>query len=137
MAKKKKFAVYARSKEAALHGFDTSRGHRDFGKTSVLYVSDPSEAKEIDQTYGKKGTMDLYVHEDDQYERALNAETWDVKDGQVKTLHHYTFGSTSYYADAWEAFEKRRKARLLKLEKEEKKEDKEEKADEEEKVKDA
>lgn len=111
MPKKKKFMVVARSKKAALDGLDTSRGHRDFTKTSAMYVSDPSEAKEIDEKYGKKGTMDAYVVEDPQYERALNGESWDIKDGKVKTIHNYTFGSSRSYADAWEAFERRRNSR--------------------------
>lgn len=106
--KKKKYMVVARSKKAALDGLDTSRGHRDFTQNSVMYVSDTSEAKEIDQKYGKSGTMDAYVVEDHQYERALNGESWDVKGNNVKVLHSYHFGSSQSYADAWEAFERRR-----------------------------
>lgn len=93
--KKKKFAVYPREKEITLNGFDTSRGHRNFSGKTMLYVSEPSEAKEIDQKFGKNGTGELLVAEDEQYARALNGEHWDItstlKGDNVKLLHNYTF----------------------------------------------
>lgn len=84
MAKKKKFAVIPRTKEAVLDGLKTGKGHRDFNGKSIMYISDPAEAREIEADYGQKGTGDVYVAEDAQYTRAMN------NDG-VDSVHNYTF----------------------------------------------
>lgn len=95
MPKKKKFLVIPREGNAVLNGIHTSRGHRKFNGKTYMHISDPSEAREIDQKYGKTGTQDVYVAEDEQYARALNGEKWEVKSSlrgdNVKLLHNYTF----------------------------------------------
>jgi hypothetical protein len=93
---KKKFMVVPREKLISLSGLDTTRGHRNFGKKNkVMYVSEPSEAAEIDARYGLKGgTGDVMVFEDDRYSKALKAEHWDINknNGEPVYLHHYIFG---------------------------------------------
>jgi hypothetical protein len=96
MAKKKKYMVMARDKMTALTGITTKRGgHRNFGeKSTAMWIGDKAEADEIEQTYGNKGTGDVFVVEDEKYSHALNAEQWDMKfgkdGGQLHTIHHYT-----------------------------------------------
>lgn len=87
--KKKAYLVMARTQGRALNGFETGKGHRKFKKRSGLYVSDPVEAAEIEQRYGKKGDHSLTVVEDDRAEWHLNSDR--STDGH-NTLHHYTFG---------------------------------------------
>ncbi len=93
--KKKKFVVIPREGGAVLNGIQTSRGHRQFNGKTYMHISDPSEAREIDQKYGKTGTQDVYIAEDEQYARALNGEKWEIKSSlkgdNVKLLHNYTF----------------------------------------------
>ena len=108
--KKKKFAVYARTKRIVRDGLQTGKGHRQFRvNKSLMNINDPAEAKEIEDRYGMKGSQDVYVVEDERYANAVNGEQWDVKGSQVSTVHHYTFGTSPRYANAWDAFEKRRK----------------------------
>lgn len=95
MPKKKKFIVIPREGGAVLNGIRTSRGHRKFNGKTYMHISEPSEAREIEQKYGKHGTQDVYVAEDEQYARALNGERWEVQSNlrgdNVKLLHNYTF----------------------------------------------
>jgi hypothetical protein len=101
--KKKKFLVIPREGSAVLNGIQTSRGHRKFNGKTYMHISDPSEAREIDQKYGKTGTQDVYVAEDEQYSRALNGEKWEIQSSlrgdNVKLLHNYTFSGvdTSHF----------------------------------------
>lgn len=106
---KKKFAVYPRTKEIVRTGLQTGRGQRDFNyNKSLMNISDAGEAKEIEEKYGAKGSQDVHVIEDEKYSHAVNGEQWDVRGSDVKTVHHYTFGASPKYANAWEEFEARR-----------------------------
>lgn len=94
--KKKTHRIYARDKDVVLDGLQTSKGRIEFGAKTAVYV-DADTAKEVDERYGLKSANDsVMVAKDDQYERALNGEKWDVvrdsKRGDwVKTLHKYRF----------------------------------------------
>jgi hypothetical protein len=85
---------------------DVGRGKRktwrqNGGKAEAFYVSDESEARDIDAKYGTKGTQQVWVKEHGNmgWERSYR------EDG----VHSYFKGASKTYADAWEAFEKRRK----------------------------
>ena len=97
MPKKKRFMVIPREKGAARHGIRTTRGHRKFNqKTGVMYLSEKSEAEEVEARYGLKGSRDVFVYEDDKYATALEAGQWEMKRNQkggddLKLIHHYTF----------------------------------------------
>ncbi len=115
MAKKKKFMVVAREGSAVLKGLETGKGHKSFNGKSFLYVDDAGEAAEIEQKYGKKGTQDVYVARDEQLERALNGEQWEVKSSlagdHVKVAHNYFFGPqrSKAAADFWKRYERKKK----------------------------
>jgi hypothetical protein len=106
LSKAKRYLVLGRTQKIVESGIQTGKGHRRFRRRSGFYVSDPAEAREIEQKYGKKGTKDVNVVEDDRAAWHINADR--STDGNHAT-HHYTFGPTASYAAAWEAFEKRRK----------------------------
>ena len=77
-----------------------------FGGKSSIQVYDEVAARDIAQAHGKKNVL---VAEDDRH-------AWHLKhdkqtDGYKVGIHHYTFGPSAKYAEAWEAFEKRRKAK--------------------------
>ena len=117
MTRKKKFIVLPRQGGAVLDGIQTSRGHRHFNGKTYLHVSDPSEAAEIEQRYGRKGTQAVYVAEDEQYARALNGERWEVKSSlqgdNVKLLHNYTFGPMSSPAAEkfWKRYQRKKRGK--------------------------
>lgn len=93
--KKRKYIVIPRQKSAVLNGLETERGKRSFKGKSYLHVDDPGEARDIDLKYGKTGTQEVYVAEDEQYARALDGERWEVKSNlketNVTTLHNWQF----------------------------------------------
>jgi hypothetical protein len=95
MTKKRKFIVMPREKNVVLDGITTERAHREFNGKTYLHVDDPGEARDIDLKYGKQGTQEVFVAEDEQYARALDGEKWDVtstlKGTNVKLLHNYRF----------------------------------------------
>ena len=96
MSKKKTHRIYARDRNAVLDGLKTSKGTVNFGTKTAVYV-DEATAKEVDERYGLKSMDDsVMVVKDEQYDRALNGEKWDlVRDSKrgdwVKTLHKYKF----------------------------------------------
>lgn len=96
MANKKTHRVYARDQKAQLDGLETSRGKINFGTKTAVYV-DKETAEEVDARYGMKSFDEsVIVAKDEQYERALNGEKWDIipdkKNGDwVKTLHKWQF----------------------------------------------
>jgi hypothetical protein len=64
--KKKRFMVMKRTKDPI--EIDVGRGRRKFwkdigGKSDMLYVDSESEARDIDALYGRKGTGEVWVHE--------------------------------------------------------------------------
>lgn len=90
MAKKKKYIILARNKKTATNGLTTGKGHRSFGRYSALWISDEAEAREIEHQYGMKGTKDVSVTIDQQYEWSVNNEGSDGTKMSGNT-HHYTF----------------------------------------------
>jgi len=110
MAKKKSFLVMGRNTDIASKGLMTGKGHLKFkaGKNS-MHIGDEALAQEVDAIHGKKGTGDVWVHEDPQSEPFLR------DDGAIgRGVHKYFWGSTSRFSKAWEAFEARRKDKVKK-----------------------
>lgn len=87
--RKKKYIVLARNKKIATQGLVTGKGHRSFGNYSALWISDPAEAREIDHQYGMKGTKDVAVTTDQQYEWSVNNDGGNGT--KMDNIHHYTF----------------------------------------------
>lgn len=69
-----------------------------FGANGVAYTDDDGLAKEIKETYGRKGTGDVVV-----------TNFKDKEEG-----HRYSFGSTRRFSNAWARFEARRTDRKSK-----------------------
>ena len=69
-----------------------------FGSDDTFILDDEGLARELDQTYGRKGTQKVAITAYD--------DTTTREPG-----HKYTFGPTARFAEAWDAFEKRRKRR--------------------------
>lgn len=94
MAKRKTHRIYARDQKAVLDGLKTSKGTVDFGTQTAVYV-DESTAKEVEERYGRKGEDSVFVAKDEQYDRALEGEGWqiqyDKRGDWVKTIHKYRF----------------------------------------------
>jgi hypothetical protein len=87
--RKKKFMVVPRTPKAREEGITTSRGKRQFNR-GAFFVSEPSEAEEIDARYGLKGKKgDVWVHEDPVYEWSLHHDM-SVK-GHNILIHRNTF----------------------------------------------
>lgn len=86
--RKKKYIVLARNKKTSLKGITTGKGHRSFGNYSALWISDPSEAAEIENQYGMKGSKDVSVTTDQQYEWSLNNDGGNGT--KLGNVHHYT-----------------------------------------------
>lgn len=97
MAKKKKFMVIARNKKIQETGVTTGKGHRTFGEKSVMWISDPAEAREIETQYSKK---DIAVTTDQQYEWSLNNDNQNGT--KLNNIHKYTFqGVDTSYFKVW------------------------------------
>lgn len=87
--RKKKYIVLARNPRIQQQGLETGRGHRSFGTKSAMWISDPAEAREIEHQYGMKGTKQVAVTTDQQYEWSVNN---DGSNGtRMDNIHHYTF----------------------------------------------
>lgn len=86
MAKKRKFQVMKRvTRNTELDPL--------FGKSNSFLVSDPAKAKDIEAKYGKSGTHDVHVMEDER------TPHWQGTEGG---LHHWTFGYSRRYAANYE-----------------------------------
>jgi len=111
MAKKKKFIVLARSGKIQTQGLVTGRGHRSFGEKSAMWISDEAEAREIEYQYGIKGSKDVAVTTDQQYEWSLNNEGGNGT--KMNNTHNYTFGPQTSKAaeDFWKRYEKKKAER--------------------------
>lgn len=96
MAKKRKFMVIARNQKTQQKGIVTGKGHRTFGEKSVLWISDPAEAREIETGYSKR---DVAVTTDQQYEWSLNNENGDGT--KLNNIHNYTFGQLKEVKWVW------------------------------------
>jgi hypothetical protein len=114
MAKKKKFIVLARNKKISQSGIMTGKGRRSFGDYSALWVSDPAEAREIEHEYGMKGSKDVAVTTDQQYEWSVNNDGGNGT--RMDNTHNYTFGPMTSKAaeEFWARYEKKKKAKLKK-----------------------
>jgi len=89
---KRKFMVMKRSKDPV--NINTGRGRRktwreNGGKADFFYVSSESEAKEIDEVYGNKGTQEVWVKEHGQ---AGHDATYKMDSGKYSSIHNYFFG---------------------------------------------
>ena len=112
--KKKKYIVLARNPKIQTKGLTTGRGHRIFGEKSAMWISDPAEAQEIDTQYGMKGSKDVAVTTDQQYEWSVNNEGGNGT--KMNNTHHYTFGpmTSEAAAEFWQRYEEKKKAKLSK-----------------------
>lgn len=108
MAKNKRYIVVPRSESVMLNGIQTGKRKINFGKQTAKWVSDPEEAREIDQQYGLKGSGDVWVHQDENLE--WHEDNGGHTDGRNKGTHHFTFGpQTSKAAEEfWERYEKKK-----------------------------
>lgn len=94
---KKKFMVIARNKRIQETGVTTGKGHRTFGEKSVMWISDPAEAREIETQYSKR---DIAVTTDQQYEWSLNNDNQNGT--KLNNTHKYTFqGVDTSYFKVW------------------------------------
>jgi hypothetical protein len=89
MPPKKKYIVLARNGKIQKKGLMTGKGHRVFGQKSALWISDPAEAREIETQYGMKGSKDVAVTTDQQYEWSLNNDGGNGT--KMDNIHHYVF----------------------------------------------
>lgn len=89
MAKKKKYIVLARNKAIAEKGLKTGKGHREFYNGSAMWISDPAEAREIENEYGMKGKRQVAVTTDQQYEWSVNNDGGNGT--KMDNIHNYTF----------------------------------------------
>lgn len=89
MAKKKKYIVLARNGRIQTKGLTTGKGHRTFGEKSAMWISDPAEAREIETQYGMKGSKEVAVTTDQQYEWSVNNEGGNGT--KLNNVHNYTF----------------------------------------------
>jgi hypothetical protein len=87
--KKKKFIVLPRNGTIFEKGLTTSRGHRKFKKPGAMWITDESEAREIEHEYGMKGKRQVAVTTDQQYEWSANNEGGDGR--RMDNIHNYTF----------------------------------------------
>lgn len=109
MPKKKRFIVVPRTQNAMLDGISTSKGKVNFKAKGPTYV-DESVAGEIDNQHGLKGSGDVWVEQDERLEWHEHHDK--NTDGRNRTgIHHYTFGQSDKYSEAWEEFMARRKLR--------------------------
>lgn len=105
--KPRRYIVVPRTVKAQQAGLQTSKGRIGFNGKSSIYVDDAALASEIDTHQGEHGSNDVWVCQDEKLE-------WHERqdgntDGNNVTVHHYTFGASRRYSDAWDEFEKRRK----------------------------
>lgn len=100
----KRHLVLARNTRINEQGLTTGAGHRKFkpGK-SAMYIKDPAEAREIEQHYGKHGTNDVLVFDDDKVARHVKNDNGEI--------HNYHFGAMTSPAalEFWERYEQKKK----------------------------
>ena len=87
--KKKRYIVVPRTTEAQKKGIQTGKGRLTFGQKTAQWVDDPAVASEIDKQYGRHGSMDVWVAQDENLE--WHAKHDDMTDGKNAGIHHYTF----------------------------------------------
>lgn len=97
MAKKRKYIVLARNPKIQQQGLTTGKGHRSFGSKSAMWISDPAEAAEIETQYGMKGSRQVAVTTDQQYEWSVNNDGGNGT--RMDNTHNYTFAGvdTSHF----------------------------------------
>jgi hypothetical protein len=97
------YTVVPRTERAAIAGLNTEQGHFEFATGTAEIITDSALAKDIEQRHGLNGTGEAWIMQDERAERHARNDSG--------TLHNYQFGSSRYYAQRWEQFERRRKAR--------------------------
>ena len=94
--KKKRYIVVPRTEEAKRRGIKTGKGNLIFGNKSAQWVDDPAIAREIENDYGKKGSMDVWVAQDENLEWHERHDA--MTDGRNKGIHNYTFAGVDINA---------------------------------------
>jgi hypothetical protein len=94
--KKKRYIVVPRTEEAKRRGIKTGKGNLTFGNKSAQWVDDSAIAREIDNDYGKKGSMDVWVAQDENLEWHERHD--GMTDGKNKGIHNYTFAGVDLQA---------------------------------------
>lgn len=87
--KKQRFIVVPRNKSTQENGIKTEKRTLNFGRQTARWIDDPAEAREINSTYGVKGSGDVWVEQDENLEWHEHHD--GNTDGRTVTLHHYTF----------------------------------------------
>lgn len=98
---KRKFMVMKRTKGPL--NINTGRGRRktwreNGGKADFFYVSNESEAKEIDEVYGSKGSQDVWVREHGQMGHDA---TYHADGGVYNSVHNYFFSGMGVDVKVW------------------------------------
>ena len=88
MAKKKRYIVVPRTEAAMNNGLATTKGNFSFGGKTARIV-DESLASEIDTQHGLKGSGDVWVERDENFEWHEHHDR--DTDGRKVGIHHYTF----------------------------------------------
>jgi len=109
--KKKRYIVVPRNEATKSQGLQTGKGKLRFGRKTAQWVDDPAIAQEIDATYGRKGSGDVWVEQDENLEWHEN--NGGGTDGRHRGIHHYTFGPMTSQAadDFWKRYERKKKRR--------------------------
>jgi hypothetical protein len=94
--KKKRYIVVPRTEEAKRRGIKTGKGNLTFGRKTAQWVDDPAIAREIDNEYGRKGSMDVWVAQDENLEWHERHD--GMTDGRNAGIHHYTFAGVDTQA---------------------------------------
>jgi len=95
MSRKKKFEVIKATRRETLTAVDSTGRVLPFGKAGGFTVTDAGEARDIEQSYGQKGTNEVIVVPTD--------------DTPVESGHSYHFGWSRRFERAWErAFDRKR-----------------------------
>jgi len=89
VSKKKRYIVVPRNEATKSRGLQTGKGKLRFGRKTAQWVDDPAIAREIDATYGRKGSGDVWVEQDENLEWHEN--NGGGTDGRHRGIHHYTF----------------------------------------------
>ena len=87
-------------------GLDLGDKHIDFRGKTATYVRDRGIADEIENTYGLRGSGDVWTSQDERYESSLRDEGG---------THRFFFGSNSAFRRGWEKiFEKEKEDAIQK-----------------------
>jgi hypothetical protein len=89
--------VVARDPKVVTEGLDIDGKHIDFHGRSAKAIVDPGVVAAIEQKHGLTGNGRVWTHQDERAESAINFHP-----PQDRGVHHYFFGPTRRYREAWE-----------------------------------